>query len=496
MQENQINEFLNKIENETLEFKLCENKLGNSFWETYSAFANTNGGTIVLGIEEANSKVKNIIGVNNPEKIKLDIINLSNSKSKVSYNALKNIDIVKLENKSLIIVTIKKISDANKPVYLNDNIKLSYIRSGEADQIISKELLKSMLINSYENLDSQLLPETYTIDDINIKTVERYRSLIDDELCNYSEDPSKFLFQLGAFRKDREDNNKIKLTKGALLFFGKYNSITDLLPHFQLDYFEIDRNSESRWEDRVSSGDMQYPELNIFDFYLIVYKKLGDSIKNKFILDKENKQRLPYKDNLQESMREALVNSLMHAHYDNNFPIKISLYNEYIEFSNPGIMKISVEDFFNGGNSKLVNDIIATLFRKVGISEKAGTGGKRIFDVSEKLNLRSPELSTDNNACTKLRIWKKDLISTLDVSETELKIMKYMVENMVASKKEICENLELSDYYARIGLSNLVELNHIERIGKSRATRYILSGSTPRGKEGILRNIIKMLDKK
>lgn len=39
-------------ENQNIEYKLCSNKLPVSFWETYSSFANTNGGIIVLGIEE------------------------------------------------------------------------------------------------------------------------------------------------------------------------------------------------------------------------------------------------------------------------------------------------------------------------------------------------------------------------------------------------------------------------------------------------------------
>ncbi|WP_197407688.1 hypothetical protein, partial [Oceanivirga salmonicida] len=89
-------------------------------------------------------------------------------------------------------------------------------------------------------------------------------------------------------------------------------------------------------------------------------------------------------------------------------------------------------------------------------SEKAGTGGKRIYDVSGKLNLKEPEIFITENGCTKLRIWKEDLLSTLNGSDNELKIMEYMIEKMIASKNEISTDLNISDYYTRISLTNLV----------------------------------------
>ena len=85
----------NTRESIVVEYKTAEGNLPSDFWETYSAFCNTEGGVIILGVKEA--KPKNIIkGVNNPDQIQRDLWNLLSNRNKVSYNALSN-DVRKLE---------------------------------------------------------------------------------------------------------------------------------------------------------------------------------------------------------------------------------------------------------------------------------------------------------------------------------------------------------------------------------------------------------------
>ena len=95
---NDIQGLLAKGEHLSLECKLCANKLPNSLWDTYSAFANSYGGYILLGIEEHReetdpSKRYSIEGVTNPDKLITDFWNLANDSNKVSVNVLSDDDV-------------------------------------------------------------------------------------------------------------------------------------------------------------------------------------------------------------------------------------------------------------------------------------------------------------------------------------------------------------------------------------------------------------------
>ena len=64
-----LEDLLSKTESSNSEFKKSSTKLSKDIWETYSAFANTHGGYIVLGVEEPLPHNFNVIGVSNPQKV-------------------------------------------------------------------------------------------------------------------------------------------------------------------------------------------------------------------------------------------------------------------------------------------------------------------------------------------------------------------------------------------------------------------------------------------
>lgn len=67
---------INDIEWEDFEAKEAKSELPKNIWETVSAFANTSGGWIVLGIKQ-NGKKFEISGVDNAEKLEQDFLGVT-----------------------------------------------------------------------------------------------------------------------------------------------------------------------------------------------------------------------------------------------------------------------------------------------------------------------------------------------------------------------------------------------------------------------------------
>lgn len=486
-------ELLSLVEDKNTELKKATNGIPNYFWETYSAFANTDGGLVVFGVDEKNHK---ITGVNNAEKLKQDLLNNLNNPNKVSRNILSN-DSIKIEHfengSSVILIQIPEALYSQKPIYLDGNPKKAYERLGEGDIKLTEEKYKALIVGSQEITDDELL-KNYDLSDLNEETLIRYKKSLFEQTKNekyknltYKE----MLLEIGAFKKDRQGDGEYYLTTDGLLLFGRIKSINDRFPGFRLDYFEKSSSYDIDWQDRVSSEDGD--GLNIFDFYYLVLDKLRVTAKDKFKLS-DTQKRLPFKEDLMISLREALVNSLMHAYYDADFPIKVIAYDDYYEFENPGKMRISVEEFIYGGNSKIRNHTISSIMRRIGISEKAGSGGPRMFDIASKNRLKYPEIYRKQDR-TIIRIWKVDLEETFKTyPSTQKKILKFIFDYHAINRKEAYEKLQISNYDFRVAIDGLLQKNIIETEGKGRATKYILKKSSLEHSYSLKRHLKKIED--
>ncbi|HEM3555700.1 TPA: putative DNA binding domain-containing protein, partial [Streptococcus suis] len=84
---------INLPEGIEIEYKAAEKGLPKSFWETYSAFANTNGGVVILGYDERD-KINPMKGFKNPQTIYDQLLNDVNNPNKVSFNLLTDDDVL------------------------------------------------------------------------------------------------------------------------------------------------------------------------------------------------------------------------------------------------------------------------------------------------------------------------------------------------------------------------------------------------------------------
>ena len=115
-EESFIKDLILKGETKSIEFKKAKNDIPKDVWESYSAFANTDGGIIVLGISEDNG-VFEITGINNPENLMKIFWDTINNPSKINKNILKNKDvsIVKIDGKSLLKIEVPRAIFSEKP---------------------------------------------------------------------------------------------------------------------------------------------------------------------------------------------------------------------------------------------------------------------------------------------------------------------------------------------------------------------------------------------
>ena len=300
-----------------------------------------------------------------------------------------------------------------------------------------------------------------------------------------------FLIELGVLRRNRKNlvKNEYLLTIGGLLFFGKYNSITDYFPKFQIDYFKKNNVFDIDWTDRISIGDKDFPEMNIFSFYLKTMEKLTQSIESRFNLN-DNMSRDSYFSDMNKMLREALTNALVHAYYAGDKIIKIVQYNDFWEFYNPGNMRITKTEFIHGGTSKVRNSVISTLFRKIGFVEKAGSGGPRIFDTVNKYRLRIPEIEL-SDVDTNIKIWKLEPMDYYqNRSKFEKKILKIILEEGHITRK-LAGKEGISEHNFKNNVKKLIDDNILVKDGNGRNIKYIFKYT----EEAFIQQIKKMLVK-
>ena len=213
-----------------IEYKEASGDLPKSLWETYSSFANTIGGTIILGIKEHRSKSVEegkfeVRGVGDASKMLKTLWDTINS-DKVSRNILLDSDVecVEYEGKTLIVVHVPMANYTVRPIYINKNIiGGTFKRNYEGDYHCTDDEVKSMLRDANENGNDGALVENYGMDDIDLPTLQAYRNRFEvrnvDHAFNQL-DNKEFLRNLGGYTLDRNTGRE-GLTIAGLMMFGK-----------------------------------------------------------------------------------------------------------------------------------------------------------------------------------------------------------------------------------------------------------------------------------
>ena len=386
-----IDQLLQDKESNDLEFKSAKGGFPHSFWETYSSFANTDGGAIVFGVKEKNGQFF-LDGLTEEQarKYEKDFFDAMHNKNCVNIALLKEDDVqtVKFGEAYFIFFYIPRVDRSLRPVYCGlDPYTGTYRRDLDGDYHCSREEVNSMFAdaNLASPVDGRIL-KNFSKEDLDADSIKQYRRRFEqwnpDHVWN-SLPEEQFLEKLNVFRKDRK-TGEYGLTYAGLLMFGTYSAIMDENPNFFPDYQEI-LDPKDRWVNRICPDGNW--ESNLFQFYSRVLPILQNFLPKPFQLDgNQRKTETP----AHIAVREALANALVHADYTENASLNVYKYPNKMIFSNPGIMLISLKQYYKGGESVCRNKYLQTMFTFLGSAEKAGSGADKIIHGWEKQNWKRP----------------------------------------------------------------------------------------------------------
>ena len=380
------------------EFKSARGGFPGSFWETYSAFANTDGGIVILGAREDDRGVQldglTAAQLGEYQKILWDGLN---NRGKVSCNLLinDNVQPVMIEQANLLAIHVPRATRGDRPVYLAPNpFGNTYRRHHEGDYRCADDEVRRMLADADPIPADQRILVGFTLDDLHPASLTQFRQRFraaKGEHAWLSLEDKELLERLAGWRRDRVTGAE-GLTLAGLLMFGKDQAIRDpeAAPDYFVDYREK-LDPTTRWSDRV------YPdgtwEANLFQFYQRVWPKLSAGLPVPFQLEGGmRRDDTP----AHESLREAFVNALIHADYAVPGGVVVERYPDRFIFGNPGTLLVSLEQFRRGGVSECRNKSLQKMFLMIGGGEQAGSGVDKIRSGWRSRHWRAPLISTQS----------------------------------------------------------------------------------------------------
>ena len=437
-----IIDLLKNPESKTLEFKR-DLSSPDGVLRTLIAFANTSGGTLIIGIED---KSRDIRGVAEPLALEERLASIISDS--IVPKIVPNIEIAPWRNTYLILIHVYPSN--SRPHYLKSKglERGVFIRVGStnrmADTAFINELQRVMRSESY---DEQPLPELNS-EAINFRVASEffseYRKLKQSDLIS--------------LRLMTQYQGRQVPTVGGMLLFG------DEREHYFPDaWIQAGRFQGLDKRTIVDTQEIHsLPIKAVDDAMSFMQKHLMQSIEISGIRRKEQ-WTVPL-----VALRETIINAIAHADYSQRgAPIRIAIFDNRIEIENPGIIpfNLTLEDIYQG-ISKLRNPVIGRVFHEVKIIERWGSGVKRIIEACQDARLEKPlfeEIGTHFRVTlftTQTHVRKKSELDEIDSA-----ILALLKNGEGLSTQQIANNIARSSRTIRTRLIKLIAQGLIVAVG-------------------------------
>ncbi len=377
-----------QYEGSEIEYKSAKGGFPGSFWETYSAFANTEGGLIVLGVKEEEGKfTADGLPARQINKFRQDFFSTQNNRGKFSVDLLSDSNVRAIivpgeVDQYVLVFDVPRANREQMPVHIgSDPFNGTYKRRDGGDNKCDRDAVRRMIADSNASVpaDSKLLLGFDFQEDIDQKSLQQYRQLMSNRTPAHpwlAENDLRLLRKLGGYRRDRQTRQE-GLTLAGLLMFGKTEAIqdNDCAPHYFPDYREtISPESDIRWLDRLCPDGTW--EANLFQFYRQVWPRISAGLPRPFQLKSGQRQD---ETPAHVALREAFINSLIHADYSAPGSLISIRQPQGFLFTNPGTLLVSMRQYYEGGTSICRNKALQRMFSLIGGAEQAGSGAGKIM---------------------------------------------------------------------------------------------------------------------
>lgn len=431
------------IENEYCELKSI---LTKDIKKEIIAFANTSGGKIYIGIDD-NS---NIIGIDNLDDNLQSLTGMINEGIKPSLIEHTKIKTEKHNNKDIIVIEIQ--SGPNKPYYLADKgLKPSgvYLRHGSSSIQVSDEIIRKMIFEHASLRFEEMISKNQNL------TFEYLEKKFKDNNLSFDENKYKLLNII---------NEENKYTNLGLLLSDQCS--------YTIKCAIFDGTNKISFRDRKEfTGSILKQVDDIFEYFELFNKISGKIVGLK---------RIDTRDYPEYSLREALLNAVIHRSYYFDSSIMVTLYDDKFEILSMGglIDGITMKEIFKGVSSSR-NPNLANIFYRFGYVESFGTGIGRIMDSYGQYDKKPIFDATENTFSITLpnmnyeEILNKINIISPSLSQEDI-IINYLKEYNKINRNETEKLLNISKTRAYQIIDEMLEKNIIKKEATGKNTYYVL----------------------
>ncbi|RPI76048.1 MAG: ATP-binding protein, partial [Desulfobacteraceae bacterium] len=217
-----------------VEFKEARTSVPKSAFETVSAFANTHGGRLIFGVaQDGEDYVVN--GIDTPDKIQNDFLSVLHADAKINHDIQLTEQRIDIDGKTVLVFQISENHRTRKPVYLDGDIRRTFLRKGGGDYKAQTQDIERMLRDSgIDRWDSQPFEKVLFKEALHSSSLRWYRNRFHQVNAGFDPEQSDqaFLYHWGYLIRD---GKRYIPTRAAIMLFGSSLAVHQLIPRPTLD---------------------------------------------------------------------------------------------------------------------------------------------------------------------------------------------------------------------------------------------------------------------